>query len=274
MIDVIACLNLPAVRGTGSSRLAGVQRRVPSPGNARLAVALTSSPRWRPLAGLGAPLLLDLQRKAGNRAVGSLLPQPSPETSAAGETAVQRHEVEDCVSPGHPPNEVHAAHGRARTMLSIAEVDSRNSHDPIVGSLARKYFRIALPPTTNRDKILWYGRVRRVLESMESGISEATYECEPSQSILEGGCKKGAIAVALFNIHLCPGWWKFAPEDRAFVFLHEWAHKFGTSVNRIFETYCSDLDFWKLSSGNLVAEPDAYASFIFELVTGSTPALC
>ena len=200
--------------------------------------------------------------------------------SARNQSTVQRYEVQDCggtAQARHPAAEVHAAHGRARTMLSIAEMESATSTDPTVQTLARKYFKITVPPVRAADKKLWFGRVRRVLSAMNSENSKTTYECEPSQSWRNGLCSTGTFAVTILNIHLCPNWWTLnAVDDRAFVLLHEWAHRYGPSVNQILETYCDAKEFSGLSADDLVAEPDAYASYIFELVTGKAPgaAVC
>jgi hypothetical protein len=221
---------------------------------------------------LGVWAILDLQRNVGNRAAASQLARRH---DSAG-MVVQRHEVQDCGAEAgskHPANEVHAAHGRARTMLSIAEMESASASDPNVQALARKYFKIRVPPVSDSDKKLWFGRVRQVLSAMQKSNSETTYECEPEQSWKDGLCSKGAIAVTILNIHLCPNWWTLrSVDDRAFVLLHEWAHRYGPSVNQIFETYCDAAEFGGLSAGDLVAEPDAYAGYIFELVTGNAPS--
>ncbi|HEY7815941.1 MAG TPA: hypothetical protein VIC62_22040, partial [Nakamurella sp.] len=121
-----------------------------------------------------AQAVLDLQRTAGNRAVTAMLTGRSP--------VVQRYEAQDCGSglgAAHPASEVYAAHGRARTMLSIAEMESATPSDPTVQALARKYFKLTVPAVTNRDKILWFGRVRQVLAGMSKGQDATTYECEP-----------------------------------------------------------------------------------------------
>ena len=207
--------------------------------------------------------VLRWQQTAGNAAVAQRL-------------AVQRYEVQDCgagASSTHPATQVHAAHGRARTMASIADMESATSNDPTVQALARKYFKITVPPVSNADKKLWFGRVRQVLTAMSASNSKTTYECEPAQSWTNGLCTKGSMAVTLLNIHLCPEWWNLASlDDRAFVLLHEWAHRYGPSVNQVFETYCDAASFGTLPAGDLVAEPDAYAGYIFELVTGGAPS--
>ena len=221
----------------------------------------------------GIESILDLQRKAGNQAVVGLL---GGSRGVPSKPVVSRYEVQDCGSGAgstHPANEVYAAHGRARTMLSIAEMESATGNDPTVRALARKYFKLAVPPVSNYDKKLCFGRVRQVLTAMNRRNSETTYECEPAQSWQHGLCTKGSMAVTILNIHLCPGWWTLTSnDDRAFVLLHEWAHRYGPSVNQILETYCDATEFGSLSADDLVAEPDAYASYIFELVTGTAPS--
>jgi hypothetical protein len=217
------------------------------------------------IPGSPAQAVLDLQRTAGNRAVAGLLGGRTP--------VVQRYEVQDCGSGGaHPRSQVDAAHGRARTMLSIAAMESADSGDPTVRALARKYFKLTVPPVTNREKILWFGRVRQVLSGMSKGQDSTTYECEPRQTWKDGLCTPGSFAITILNIHLCPKWWSLTSiDDRAFILLHEWAHKHGPSVHQIFETYCDASGFAKEPAEDLVAEPDAYASYIYELVTGSAP---
>ena len=200
-------------------------------------------------------MLLALQRAAGNSAVrrrfGPAAPAadrqssdvvvqrcgPTPCDCSAEERAeyesehesghadraphLQRYEVQDCgttTGAPHPAAEVHAAHGRARTMLSIAEMESATSSDPTVQALARKYFKITVPPVRDADKKLWFGRVRRVLSAMNSENAKTTYECEPAQSWQHGLCSAGTFAVTILNIHLCPKWWSLTDlDDRAFV---------------------------------------------------------
>ena len=153
--------------------------------------------------------MLDLQRTAGNRAVAALLTGRSP--------IAQRYEVQDCGSASgaaHPASAVYAAHGRARTMLSIAETESASPSDPTVQALARKYFKLTVPAVTNRDKKLWFGRVRQVLAGMSKGQDGTTYECEPRQSWKDGLCTSGSMAVTILNIHLCPDWWNLTSIGR------------------------------------------------------------
>src|SRR5664279_1888149 len=158
-------------------------------------------------------------------------------------------------------------------MLSVAEVESASADEPNVQAFARKVFQgQCATPVGDSDKKLWFGRVRQVLSAMQKSNSETTYECEPEQSWKDGLCSKGAIAVTILNIHLCPNWWTLrSVDDRAFVLLHEWAHRYDPSVNQVFETYCDSAEFGGPSAGDLVAEPDAHAGYIFELVTGNAP---
>lgn len=171
----------------------------------------------------------------------------------------------------HPAAEVDAAHRRAAAMLTYAIATGGDwASRPNVQELAAKHFKIGWPPW-RLEPTLWR-KVRSTLAGMRSAITEATYECEPSQSVLHGGCGEGTDAVALSNIHLCPKWWTRTPDERAEVLLHEWAHKWGDGVARVFETYCWETEYSGLSADKRVKLPDAYSSFIFELVTGSPPS--
>jgi len=160
-------------------------------------------------------------------------------------------------------------------MLSVAEMESASADEPNVQAFARKVFQgQCATPVGDSDKKLWFGRVRQVLSAMQKSNSETTYECEPEQSWKDGLCSKGALAVTILNNHPRPNWWTLrSVDDRAFVLLHEWAHRYGPSVNQILETYCDAAEFGGLSAGDLVAEPDAYAGYIFDLVTGNAPVL-
>ncbi|HSI59400.1 MAG TPA: DUF4157 domain-containing protein [Ideonella sp.] len=187
-------------------------------------------------------------------------------------------DVEDCDSSSNPlqqPNTVRDAHARAFELLSAAIRLSANPADPQVVAMAAKYFHIALPATTPQQVLLWH-RARRAMETMLQGDSAATYECEPEQSFGNGFCSPGVVAVSLFNIHLCPQWWLGFPtvDDRAAILVHEWGHKWGAGVNRVFETYCHSPGFQRQSADDLVTQPDAYMGFVVELVTGSTPMRC
>jgi len=184
-------------------------------------------------------------------------------------------DVEDCDSTQNPlqqPNTVRDAHARAFDILTAAVARSANLADPRVQAMAARHFGITLPPTNPLQTILWV-RVRRALDSMRRADTEATYECEPYQNVWNGACIAGNVAVSLFNIHLCPLWWTGYPttDERASVLLHEWGHKFGTGVNRIFESYCHSADFYTEPAENRVQYPDAYAGYAFELITGAPP---
>jgi hypothetical protein len=181
-------------------------------------------------------------------------------------------DVEDCDSSRNPlqqPNTVRDAHARAFDMLSGAIRRSGNMADPQVVALAAKYFHITLPATTSVHKQLW-ARVRLALDTMARADTEATYECEPEQSFGNGACIQGNVAISLLNIHLCPLWWTAFPslDERAGVLVHEWGHKYGTGVNRIFESYCHSSGFSALPAPELIVLPDAYAGYVVELSSG------
>jgi len=186
-------------------------------------------------------------------------------------------DVQDCDPSKNPLQttaSVRDAHDRGMEMLNNAISMSANTSDPAVQSAAQM-FNITLPPTTADDKIAW-AHVQLALNTMRSADSEVTYECEPEQNFWNGACISGNIAVSLGNIHLCPRWWTryTTVDERAYILVHEWGHKFGTGVNRIFETYCDSADFAKLPAEKLVQMPDAYAGYVLQLATGqSMPCL-
>jgi len=109
------------------------------------------------------------------------------------------------------------------------------------------------------------------MDTMKAADSHAVYECEPKQNWWNGGCIKNNVAVSLFNIHLCPLWWQgYSTVDcRASILVHEWGHKWGKGVNRIFESYSWQPKFKKMGAKDRVKMPDAYAGFAYELYTRS-----
>lgn len=214
-----------------------------------------------------------LQRALGNRAIGRLLGHVG-----ARAPVLQRYRVEDCDPHDNPlqyPQTVHVAHGAAVAMLTTAIQKSGTPTDPAVQNAANRWFKISLPPADARSTKLW-DHVTRALVTMKDADPKAVYECEPRQSWWHGGCVSGNVAVSLWNIHLCPLWWTSFHKvtDRAAILLHEWGHKWGKGVNRIFETYCEEKKFATLSAEQRVQLPDAYSGFIYELTTGTRPSWC
>jgi hypothetical protein len=178
-------------------------------------------------------------------------------------------DVEDC-SPANR-RVVRQAHATGMEMLRNAVARSALVGDPDVQAAALTHFNIALPPITDDERIAW-ARARIAMQSMLRADTEATYECEPEQSVFHGLCASGVVAVSLFNIHLCPTWWaRYGPEEQAGILVHEWGHKFGTGVNRVFETYCHETaDYAALSAKDRIQQPDAYSGFARELFAGIT----
>jgi Domain of unknown function (DUF4157) len=192
----------------------------------------------------------------------------------SGNATVQRYKVTDCDPKDNPlelPSTVHDAHHRAVAMLNNAIAKSASPADPAVQAAALKHFKISLPPATPDAQKVW-NKILNAMTTMKRADANAVYECEPKQNWWNGGCIKGNIAISLFNIHLCPLWWQlFSSVDcRARVLVHEWGHKWGKGVNRIFETY----DFQTKKYGGLPASerakmPDAYADYAYELAGNS-----
>jgi len=157
-------------------------------------------------------------------------------------------------------------------MLRAANAAVNTSPTPAVVQAARTHFNLTVPPTTDKEKINW-ARARIALSTMLKADTDATYECEPKQNWWNGGCISGNIAVSLFNIHLCPLWWTRHTnlDERAAILIHEWGHKWGKSVNRIFESYRFDKGYASMPAEKRIQQPDAYMSFAFEIATGSAP---
>lgn len=177
-------------------------------------------------------------------------------------------------NPNQEPSSVRAAHVRALELLDNADSTSGNIADPKIQAMAWAHFHLTLPAANQEDKLLW-AHVRRAFSAMKRADTEAVYECEPKQNVFNGLCVARNIAVSLDHIHLCPDFWIFYPttDERAHVLVHEWGHKFGTGINRIFETYTYQKKFATLAAKVMVHQPDAYANYAFELLTGKTPPL-
>jgi Domain of unknown function (DUF4157) len=189
---------------------------------------------------------------------------------------ISRFKVTDCdpKDPVETPTSVSDAHKLAVKMLQAANTAVNGGPPtPAIIAAAAKHFKITLPANTNTDKKNW-ARARFALSTMLQADSNATYECEPKQNWWNGGCISGVEAISLFNIHLCPLWWKDHPTtlERASILVHEWGHKWGKGVNRISESYRFDKDYAALSAEKRLGLPDAYMAFVFELWTGSPPS--
>jgi Domain of unknown function (DUF4157) len=188
---------------------------------------------------------------------------------------ISRFKVEDCDAgnPMETSQSVKDAHTRGMNMLKTANATVNSSPTTSVVQAASKHFNLAVPPTSDKDKINW-ARARRALSTMTKADSDATYECEPKQNWWNGGCISGNIAVSLFNIHLCPLWWTrhTNADERAAILIHEWGHKWGAGVNRIFESYRFDKDYKNMPAEKRIKLPDAYMSFVFEVATGNAPS--
>lgn len=190
-------------------------------------------------------------------------------------SAIARFKVTDCdpkENPVETPASVNDAHTLAFKMLQDANAKVNAPPSPAVIQVAANHFKIALPAMTDRDKKNW-ARAKTALSTMLQADAKATYECEPKQNWWNGGCISGVEAISLFNIHLCPLWWKDHPTtlERAAILVHEWGHKWGKGVNRIFESYRFDKDYASLSTEKRLGLPDAYMAFVYELWTGSPP---
>ncbi|HEY5956266.1 MAG TPA: hypothetical protein VIV60_06930 [Polyangiaceae bacterium] len=184
-------------------------------------------------------------------------------SQASQASAQSGPDVEDC---GEDPNaaqsaqSVRDAHARALALLESA-IAATDAGGPAVSAAPTRHFKA--------DDAKLLKRVRRTLESMRNA-KDASYECEQGESLIDGLCKKRRHGVSLFNIHLCPFWWSYSSDKRALALLHEWAHKWGEGVNRVFEDYCFDTGYKSATTGERLKYPDAFAGYISEVVLGST----
>jgi hypothetical protein len=175
---------------------------------------------------------------------------------------IQRHSVQDGNS--NQQAYVSGVHYSANTMLSRAYSLSYNGvNNPVIQQAVFKHFSF-LVPSINGDpanKKLW-NHVLWALYTMLQGCNSAVYEIELSQSWFDGWCWPGVLAVSLDNIHLCPRWWRYGFNQQAATLIHEWGHKYGQGVNRVFETYSDNKDYKSLPAEEKVKLPDAYADYV------------
>jgi len=176
---------------------------------------------------------------------------------------IQRYSVQD----GNPDQQsyISSIHQRAYTALNIAyPMTYYGSNNPLVQNAVLKHFKFLTPSINPENGKLW-NHVLWALYTMLQGCNSAVYEIEPEQSWYNGLCVENNIAVSLDNIHLCPLWWKIGYSKQTQNFIHEWGHKFGKGVNRVFETYDWEDSYSSLPPEELVKMPDAYAGYISEI---------
>jgi hypothetical protein len=191
-------------------------------------------------------------------------------STGAGGAAAPVPATSDCDSTKRTMAE--RGHQRALSMLGTAVARSERPSDPAVQAAALAHFRLRVPPATAAEAALWQ-RARTAMRTTLDGARGAAYECESVQSWWHGLCTADTFAVSLISIHLCPRWFGTTnPDDRAAVLVHEWAHKWGRGVNRIFEHYCATPGYEAQSSAGRLQTPDAYMSFAYQLQTGTAPS--
>jgi hypothetical protein len=187
---------------------------------------------------------------------------------------LRRFKVQDCDAGNkiETSSSVKDAHSLAVKMLGAANTAVNSPPSAKVIQAAQNHFKLTLPAGNDKDKKNW-ARAKMALSTMTRADKDATYECEPKQNWWNGACISGVEAISLLNIHLCPLWWQDHPTtlERASILLHEWGHKWGKGINRIFETYRFDKGYKNLSTEKRLQQPDAFMGFVFELWTGSPP---
>jgi len=185
---------------------------------------------------------------------------------------LQRLEIQDCFDQRHE-DLVREEHNLASYMLSWAFGMGYWTSDPRVQAAFSRHFNIVLGSPDFQD-IYW--QVLNVLYAILMASPGVVYECESNESWWswwQGLCVPGVLATAQTNIHLCLPWWRRlnrSKELAAATLIHEWAHKWGPGVNRIFETYCHEPEYLNMSATERIKQPDAYANYAYELWTGKT----
>lgn len=164
---------------------------------------------------------------------------------------------------------IQESHARAQRFLRKAIIASEPTLADVLPTVAdslKHWFNLdrddaSVAFENGRD----YLRIRKALRSMRDPAATASYECD---SLL---CDvSDPIAISSVNdILLCSKWFAGDDEFRAKVLVHEWAHKWGSGVSRIFEVYEWDVDWSKLASAERVTMPDAYEGFAREMATGN-----
>lgn len=186
---------------------------------------------------------------------------------------IQRLEIQDCFDQLHE-DWVRYEHNLAYSMLSYGYSMGFWPSNPRVKAAFWRHFKIA-PESPDFQHI--YYHVLNVLYTILQASQRAVYECESNEELftpwLEGWCGPGVIATSLTNIHLCLPWWNrlnSSLELAAATLIHEWAHKWGPGVNRIFETYCHEAEYLNMNATERIKQPDAYENYTYELWTGIT----
>ena len=184
---------------------------------------------------------------------------------------IQRATVEDY--PSNVQRDVVISfHKHAEVMLGWALGLSAHTDMKVVQDAAWRSFHVL--PQNPKTKVLW-NWIQGVLSSIAMHCGEAVYEFEPDQTVWDSYCVSGVIAVSLDHIHLCPRWWDVSSKDyAAAILIHEWAHKWGPGVNRVFETYCSSTDYSAMRPEDRISQPDAYANFAYQVWTGRPLSSC
>lgn len=126
--------------------------------------------------------------------------------------------------------------------------------------MAQRWFKLDWPAEDPGMLGLW-NHVFLAIGSLVEQADATKYRCG---SVFD----KLAIAWPGGRIAVYPPFWTLDPDQRAATLVHEWGHRWGRGMRRIFESYCGHDKFAAFPPEKLVQMPDAYMGFIYELAEG------
>jgi hypothetical protein len=227
--------------------------------------AATPSPRL-PVASSqgGAAQLLELQRTAGNAAVGRLLRREGrlPPRGVVARRTLARYSHSDCEEDDLKKH-IWPADWIARQMVKKAIWALTKPVDPAAEALFSKYFMTSTP---NISKILHV--FREVRDEFDD--NDYTYECEDDCKSTDNGYTWGGWIGSLTqsHIHLCmPNFRSRSNECLARTIVHEFTHRYAdTDDNGYCKSGCGyDSCPSDLTEAKALENADSYACFAYEL---------
>lgn len=192
--------------------------------------------------------------------------------SARSPSLLMRATAEDCSGAGKTNSDLLKVHDEAKKLLESAldktkTRTARGDRTEEVKAALREWFKIDLDETGNLfPHARAFVHVKKALSSTFKACDKTSYECDEHGTFEV--CKEGRNAVTLGNIHICPSWWDLPKDRKPIVLIHEWLHKYGRGVNRVFETYCWEKEFEKLPRDERIKMPDAYEGYVSLLSQG------
>jgi Domain of unknown function (DUF4157) len=194
--------------------------------------------------------------------------------SSSGPQTAMRVAVEDCDEvAGQSGDNVLVRHFQAQRLLKqaialTAQRNARGERLPSVKAALLEWFKIDLDSTLSFENAQHLRHVENALKTTLAGSENVSYECDQGGFLDVCNSDRNANTIGS-SIHLCSGWWSEPKDRQAIILIHEWSHKYGEGISRLFETYCWEDDFADLSSSDRIRMPDAYEGYISKLTLGT-----